>query len=72
MEIKSYDKVISGNANATVTMDKGDTLSIAFKDTSGEYQVINVAIQGCVAVVTHEQSDDTMVVRRRGSQFVKA
>ena len=70
MEIKSLDKKITG-PNASVVMDNGDTLAVAFKDETGHYQVINVVVQGRVAVVSHEQSDDSIVVRRRGTQFVK-
>lgn len=69
MKVNIWNQVINGS-NGTVEMESGDRLSIAFRDKTGELQVINVHVQGAVCVVTHEQTDDAMVVRRDRTQFV--
>lgn len=59
------------SGNATVIMESGEHLSVAFKDKVGEYQVVNLMIRDAVMVVTHEQTDNSLVVRRNGDQYVK-
>lgn len=70
MEFKALTKTVKAE-NATVVMDSGDHLSIAFKDLMGEYQVINVKIQGRVCLIEHEQTQDAMIARRNQTIFVK-
>jgi hypothetical protein len=70
MKIKSLNQVVAG-PNATIEMDSGDRVSIGFKGLDGQFQVVTLAVQGSVMVVTHEQSQDSLVVRTRGAQYVK-
>ena len=70
MEIKALTKVVKAE-NATITMDSGDHLSIAFKDLKGDYQVVNIKIQGKVCLIEHEQTQDALIVRRNQAIYVK-
>jgi hypothetical protein len=72
MKIETKDGTRVTLADASATLDSGETLVVAFKDAAGEYQVIEVAVQGRVCVITHEQTGDALVVRRNKAQFVKA
>ena len=56
--------------NVQVEMQSGDQMTIAFKDKTGEMQVIIVSVHGAAMVVEHEQTNDAIVVRRSGTQFV--
>lgn len=71
MELKSYGKKIVA-ANASAIMESGDTLGIAFKDGTGRYQTISVVVRGLTCLITHDQTDSTLIVRRDGSQLMKA
>lgn len=69
MKANIWNQVINGS-NGTIEMESGDHLSIAFKDKTGELQVINVRVQGAVCVVEHEQTSAAIVVRRDRTQYV--
>lgn len=70
MKINVWNQVVEGT-NGTVEMQSGDRLSVAFKGLGGEFQVVTLAVQGAVMVVTHEQTQDALVVRKAGAQYVK-
>ena len=72
MDIKAWGKEIKGVENATVEMKSGDHLSVAYKDPhTGEFHVFNVSAQHLVFLVTHEQSEATMMIRPSvGVQYV--
>jgi hypothetical protein len=60
-----------GNVNnVQVEMQSGDQMTIAFKDKTGNTQSIVVSVRGAAMVVEHEQSNDALVIRRSGAQFV--
>lgn len=70
MKVNVWNQVVEGG-NGTVVMEPGDRLSIAFRDVHGELQMITVGVQGTVAVVEHEQTQDALVIRRNNTQFVR-
>jgi len=70
LETKSGTRITL--ADATATLDSGETLIVVFKDGAGEHQVIELAVRGRACVITHEQTGDALVVRRNKTQFVKA
>jgi|AntAceMinimDraft_5_1070358.scaffolds.fasta_scaffold205642_2 hypothetical protein len=57
--------------NATVTMDGGEHLSVAC-NVKGVYQIIHIHVQGHVVMVQHEGSQDAVLFKPSGNQFVKA
>lgn len=73
MDIKSYKGNINGAENATVELKSGDHLSVAYKDPhSGQFNVFNITAQHLVFLVTHEQTEATMMIRPSvGVQYVE-
>lgn len=71
MEIKSGQKTLLGS-NATVVLESGDHVSVAYKDPlTGQFNVFNIHAQHLVFIATHEQSDNTLLVRRGGCEMVQ-
>lgn len=66
MEFKSNAKTTVGGHTATLEMASGDYLSIAFKDLTGEYRVVNVNVQGRVMLITDELTDTCLLLRKDG------
>jgi hypothetical protein len=72
MHIKAWGKEIKDVRNGTVTMDSGDSLSVAYTDPNGKTHIFNVMAQHLVFMVTHEQTEATMMCRPAvGVQFVE-
>lgn len=69
MIIKALDKELRHD-NATVEMQSGNHLTVAFK-IGDEYQVVSVSCQGSVMVITHEQSESAFLINRTGCQHLK-
>jgi hypothetical protein len=70
MEIKSLDKVITGTANATIRLDSGDTVSIAYTSHDGKTNIINVTAQHLVLMAVHEQTEKAIICRPSGVSTV--
>jgi len=70
MEFKSYQGNVDGVANASVLMASGDHLSVGYIDPRGVFQNFNISAQHLIFLVTHEQSEATMMLRPSGVQFV--
>lgn len=71
MEIKSNGNALTGT-NATVMLESGDHISVAYKNSRGEFNVFNVSAQHLVFLASHEQTGSTMIVRpSTGLQFVE-
>ncbi len=70
MKVNIWNQVVEGG-NGTVVMEPGDRLSIAFNDFAGGMQVITISAEGAVCVVAHEQTQDALVIRRGGNQYIK-
>lgn len=72
MDIKAWGKEINSVENATVEIKSGDHLSVAYKDPhTGQFNVFNITAQHLVFLVTHEQTEATMMIRPSvGVQFV--
>ena len=74
MEIKTAVANIEQTANianATVLMKSGDHLSVGYIDPKGSFHNFNISAQHLVFLVTHEQSEATMLIRpSSGVQFV--
>jgi lipocalin len=57
--------------NATIELKSGDHLAVAYKDPyTSEYHVLNISAQHLVFLVTHEQTEATMMIRHSGVQYV--
>ncbi len=71
MHIKAWGKEIKDVRNGTVSMESGDALSVAYTDPQGKSHVFNINAQHLVFMVTHEQTEATMMCRPVvGVQFV--
>ena len=71
MEIKSNRNALNGT-NATVMMESGDHISIAYKNPhTGEFNVFNITAQHLVFMASHEQTQNALLVRPAGCEFVK-
>lgn len=53
-----------GRLGGQVEMEPGDVLSVAFKGTDGEYQVINLVCFKGALEVEHEQTGDILIVKK--------
>lgn len=72
MHIKAWDKEIKDVRNGTVIMESGDNLSVAYTDPNGKSHVFNISAQHLVFLVTHEQTEATMMCRPAiGVQYVE-
>lgn len=77
MKVVTTEQVVKDVDRMTIEMKPGDILSIAVPVSGDgkEYHVINVMMQGVIAVVEHEQTGDAMVIRPGGEygrvQYVK-
>lgn len=61
-----------GISKANIEMESGDHLSVSYKNPrTGEYDVFNISAQHLVFLVTHEQTEATMLLRpSTGVQYV--
>lgn len=72
MHIKAWGKEISDVRNGTVTMESGDSLSVAYTDPHGKIHVFNILAQHLVFLVTHEQTEAAMICRPAvGVQYIE-
>jgi len=72
MHIKAWGQEIKDVRNGTVTLDSGDTLSVAYTDPHGKSHVFTVMAQHLVFMVTHQETEATMMCRPAvGVQFVE-
>lgn len=53
-----------GRLGGQVELQPGDVLSVAFKGTDGEYQVINLVCLKGTLEVEHEQTGDILIVKK--------
>lgn len=70
MNLTALNKSITDVENATVMMYPGDHLSIGV-EVDGKFHILNVHVQGRVIMVQHEQSQDALLVRPGGTQYVQ-
>lgn len=71
MHLKAWGKEIKDVRNGTVTMESGDALSVAYTDPNGKTHVFNILAQHLVFLVTHEGTNNSLLVRPSvGCQFV--
>jgi len=68
MKIKCLQTECNG-PNATVQMESGDNLSIAFVDLSGQARIVNITVQGKVMLVTDAKTDSSLLVRSKSVYF---
>jgi len=73
MKIKAGFVEVSRDANiknATVSLESGDTISVAYTDPNGKPHILNITAQHLVLIVVHEQTDAAMIMRPSvGVQF---
>lgn len=71
MHIKARDKEIEGPENATIRMNSGEHVSIAYTSPDGRTEVINIMAQHLVMIAEHEGSKSALLIRpSAGCQFV--
>jgi hypothetical protein len=70
LEFKSYKGDITGPKNATITMEKGDHLSIGVM-VNDEYHTLAVDVQGKVILAMHDNTNDAFLIKPSGNQYVK-
>lgn len=62
---------VDGVQQATVTMQSGDSLSVGYVDSNGNTHILNINAQHLVLMVSHEQTDATMIFRPAvGVQYI--
>lgn len=70
MKIKCQNKELEG-LNATVRMESGDHLSVAFTDLQGVSRIITLSVQGKVMLVNDTKTDDSLIMRNAENYFLK-
>lgn len=70
MEIKTLGQEIKGGTTATVRLDSGDYISIAYTDPRGTTNVITVSAHHLVMIAMHEDSDTSIICRPEGITVV--
>jgi hypothetical protein len=68
MIFKCGNKELSG-ANATIRMESGDHVSVAFTDLSGDTRVVTIRVQGKVMLVNDEKTEGSLLIRSAGCHF---
>lgn len=63
MKIKAWSNEIEGPSNATVEMNSGDVISIAYTNPRGESHIITVSAQHLVFIARHEETDMSILCR---------
>lgn len=66
MHIMSWGQEITGTRNATVRLDSGDSVSVAYKTPDGRDEIITITAQHLVLLATHERTDASIIVRPGG------
>jgi hypothetical protein len=73
VEIRTAIAVVEEGAkitNATVILKPGDHLSVGI-EIDGRWQTISISTRGQVIMVHHEQTQDALLIKPSGNQFVK-
>lgn len=68
MKIKCLNNELNGS-NATIVMESGDHVSIAFTDLNGDSRIITVSVQGKVLVVNEPKMDASLLVRANSNYY---
>jgi galactokinase len=71
MELGFNGKKVGGVDNATAVMGSGDHLTVAYKNVDGKLRLVTIAVQGSVMVITAEHTQDSLVLRHQGVQFIE-
>lgn len=72
MDIRTPGQDLKGISNATVLLKTGESISVGYIDPKGHFHSFNVMAQHLVFMVTHEETEATMICRpSTGIQYVE-
>lgn len=56
-------------STAIISMERGDLVSISFRDLKGDLRILHVSVQGYVMVAREDKTNSAMLVRSAGTLF---